>query len=117
MDYVLLKNEDMPVQEFEWGSLTWYASKELSNTVYTQGICKIKPGKQNTLHYHPDSSETIHVKKGKIIHSIGDKTIEMSQGDTITVFEKVIHNAANIGDEEAELFICFSKGERSTCSV
>ena len=117
MKYILLKNQDMPTQEFDWGSLTWYASKELSNGDYTTGICRIKPGKENMVHFHPGCVETLHVRKGKIVHSIGEEFVEMNEGDTITVFEEIPHNAKNIGDCEAELLICFSTGERKTFAI
>ena len=117
MDYVLLKKEDMQANDFNGGKVEYYANKELTGTDYTLGFCTISPGGQNPLHYHPNSDETLHVIKGKIIHSVKDENIEMTAGDTIMISAGIAHNARNIGDEEAVLAIAFSTGERKAVWV
>jgi quercetin dioxygenase-like cupin family protein len=53
--------------------------------------------------------------QGKISHSIGsDMAVEMCKGDTISVPQDILHNATNIGDTEAVLFIAFSSADRET---
>ena len=117
MNTIVLKKGEQPTQEFDWGTLTWYANAPLTETDYTLGFCKIKPGCNNPMHRHPDSSETLCVLKGKIRHTAGADAYEMSEGDAITIPTGVAHNATNIGEEEAVLAIAFSTGERKTVNV
>ena len=117
MDYTLLKKEDMPIRLFDWGSLTWFANSQLGQSDYTLGFCVIKPGMQNSVHFHPNCVETLHVLKGTILHSIGDETVEMREGDTITLPINIPHNAKNISDTDVLLSISFSSGDRQTCNL
>ena len=112
----ILKKQDAKVQDTEWGSLTWYASRELGNSeVLTTGKCVIKPGYCNPRHSHPNCEEVLTVLKGRIAHAIeGGKEVEMEEGDTISVPCNLAHNARNIGDEDAVLSIAFSSADRRT---
>jgi quercetin dioxygenase-like cupin family protein len=101
---------------FDWGHLTWYASRPLGNSEeMTIGRCVLKPGQGNPRHYHPNCSEILVVIQGRIQHTTagGGKT-EMKEGDTVTIPANVWHQAANIGDNEAVLFIAFSSADRQT---
>ena len=117
MDYQLLKKEDIPVQEFLWGRLTWFANQKLGQEDYTLGFCEINIRSQNDFHFHPNCAETLHVLSGKILHVIGDESVEMKEGDTITIAANVPHNAKNIGDKNVLLSIAYSSGERETCNI
>lgn len=104
------------VQEFDWGQLTWFASKELGNSdAVTVGRCVIVPGRENPRHHHPNCDEVLHVLRGKIVHTMENgQSVQMGEGDTISVPPNIGHNAKNVGDEDAVLFICFSSAERKT---
>lgn len=109
------KTGQYTVDETPWGSLTWFASKQMGNARHlTVGQCKILPGKQNPRHHHPNCEEVLHVLQGRIKHSYGDESAEMNAGDTITVPAGIPHNAVNIGDGEAIMMITFSSSERLT---
>ena len=104
------------IHSFEWGTLTWYANRELGNSeAITVGRCVLKPGQANPRHYHPNCSEILVVFKGRIQHTNerGDET-ELNEGDTVTIPANVWHRARNIGDEEAILHIAFSSADRQT---
>ncbi len=74
-------------------------------------------GSLSPLHSHPNCYEVIMVEQGKIAHLIEDgKEVEMGVGDVISVPERLPHQARNIGDEDAVLFINFSSGVRETKS-
>ncbi len=97
----------------DWGSLMWVASKPLGNAEgLTVGRAIIKPGKTNPRHRHPKSEEVLYLLKGRINHTLGDKTITMSAGDVITVAPGVFHNASCIGSEDAEMVVVYSRGTR-----
>lgn len=101
---------------FEWGSLTWYANRELGNsTEMTVGRCVLNPGCGNPRHYHPNCSEILVVIKGCIRHTVsGGEEAELAEGDTVTIPPSVWHCATNIGQTEAVLFIAFSSADRKT---
>jgi quercetin dioxygenase-like cupin family protein len=101
------------VINYPWGHLTWYVSRELQNSdTLTVGEAVIRPGRENPPHYHPNCDEVLHVLKGHILHSMGNETIEMSSGDTISIPAGIKHNARNIGAEDAVLAISFSSADR-----
>ena len=100
----------------DWGNLTWYASAELGNSQeMTIGKCIIKPGCENPYHSHPNCSEILVVMEGKIKHKIEDnQDVELNPGDVITIPPDLPHNAKNISDEDAVLFIAFSSADRKS---
>ena len=100
--------------DFEWGTLRWYASRELSGTPgLTVGRCAIRPGMANPRHSHPDCDEVLHLLAGELDHSLGDAVHRLRPGDTITIPSGVPHNASNVGDVEAVMVIAFSSGDRT----
>lgn len=105
--------------EHPWGSITWFVSKGQGNAEgLTVGQCIIKPGCANPRHYHPNCEEVLHVLAGTIAHTLaGEDRVIMQPGDTITIPPHVVHNAQNIGDEDALVLICFSTAERQAVFV
>ena len=74
------------VIQYPWGHLTWYVSRKLNNSdTMTVGEAVIKPGRENTRHFHPNCDEVLHVVKGHILQTVGDKTVEMNEGDTVSI--------------------------------
>lgn len=117
MDQTIVKKSgEALVQKFDWGQLTWFASRELGNsTDVTVGQCRIRPGQANPRHFHPNCSEVLVVLEGRISHSIeNDGTVEMAVGDCITVPPHLRHQARNIGDGDAVLMVTFSSADRKT---
>ena len=111
----IIKPDQYKVDVTNWGSLTWFASRELNNSeCMTVGKCIIKAGKENPRHIHPNCEEILYVLKGVISHSYNLEEIIMGTGDTISIPAGIPHNAKNIGNTEAELLIVFSSGERRT---
>lgn len=109
---------DHDVDITSWGKLVWQVSADRKNSEnLTVGICYIDPGKANGRHYHPNCEEVLTVVRGRIVHTWENEEIEMQQGDSITVPPGIVHNARNIGDDVAELGICFSSAYRDTVSM
>ena len=101
---------------FDWGNLTWFAGRSLGNsTEMTVGRCILKPGQSNPRHYHPNCTEVLVVMQGTIEHTgpNGEK-VKLGVGDTVTIPPNTRHQATNIGDTEAVLFIAFSSADRQT---
>jgi len=101
------------VINYPWGRLTWYVSKELKNSdTMTVGEAVIRPGQENSRHFHPNCDEVLHVIKGHILQTLGDKSVEMREGDTVSIPAGIHHNARNIGTEDAVLSISYSSADR-----
>ena len=101
------------VVQYPWGHLTWYVSRELKNSdTMTVGEAVIKPGRENPRHFHPNCDEVLHVIKGHILQTMGDRSVEMNEGDTVSIPAGIHHNAKNIGTEDAVLAISFSSATR-----
>ena len=115
-DIQLLSSEKAQTLDFDWGSLTWYASGSLGNSSQlTVGRCRLNIGCSNPRHYHPNCSEILVVLQGNILHTMADGgESEMKPGDTVTVPPKVWHRATNIGQSEALLLVVFDSADRQT---
>jgi len=111
---IVSRPSDYKVIKQDWGELAWMVSRELKNSeTLTVGKGVIKPGCESPRHSHPNCDEVLHVVKGRILHSMeGGKKVEMSEGDTISIPANIVHNAKNIGKEDALLIMCFSTADR-----
>jgi len=97
----------------EWGSLTWFASKELTKSDdITMGRVVIKKGKSNPRHIHGNCSEVIHLQRGRLKHFVGNEFVLMESGDTLMVPTGLDHYALNIGDEDAVMIVAYPAGQR-----
>lgn len=110
---VILPAGDVELLPQPWGKLKWFASRPLGNsTTMTVGEATVTPGKGNPPHWHPNCDEILHVVRGHIMHRVGDKEYEMRTGDTVVIPEGTIHNARNIGSEDAVLMVSFNSADR-----
>lgn len=110
---MVARPSDDEVETTEWGRLEWKISGRLGNSsTMTVGKCFIARGQQNPRHHHPNCDEVLHVLQGTIEHSADDDVVTMGPGDTISIPSGVVHNARNIGDDEAVFVISFSSPDR-----
>jgi quercetin dioxygenase-like cupin family protein len=111
----IIMANDAIVEHFDWGRLVWFASGSIGNSdAMTLGRCIMKPGHENPRHTHPNCEELLQVISGRILHTLADESFEMGPGDTIAIPQDVVHNARNIGAEDAVLTIVFSSAMRQT---
>ncbi len=109
----LTEADEVVVEEQEWGRLEWMVSGALGNSsTMTIGRCYIRPGLQNPRHYHPNCDEVLHVLQGSIEHSLDDRVFAMGAGDTVSIPAGMVHNARNVGTDEAIFVIAFSTPDR-----
>ena len=115
---ILLPSDKCEVMEADWGSLTWYANAAQGNSQeMTVGKCIIHPGQENPFHSHPNCSEILVLMQGTLSHKIEDgKEVVMNPGDVISVPPNLPHNARNIGDEDAVMYVSFSSAFREANS-
>lgn len=104
---------DATAVDHGWGTLTWLANSELtgSNGV-TLGRTILRPGKSNPRHRHATCEEVLYVLRGRVRHSVGEETFVLEPGDTLAIPAGVFHHATNIGDEDADVIVAYSTGER-----
>ncbi len=103
------------VIESDWGRLDWFANGKIGNSeTMTAGICTLRPGQGNPHHHHPNCSEVLFVYKGRIKHTAENGDVELNEGDSISIPVGFAHNAVNIGDDDAVLFVVFDSFDRQT---
>lgn len=111
----LSRSADHLIEEQTWGRLVWMVAGRMGNSeTMTVGCCYIDPGQQNPRHHHPNCDEVLHVLRGTIEHSAGDEVVQMEPGDTISIPAGVVHNARNVGNDQAVFVISFSSADRQT---
>ena len=97
----------------DWGSLNWLADKSLNNSPdLTLGRVTIKKGHSSPRHSHPNCDEVLYLLKGQLKQVIGGQTFLMEPGDTAVAPANVSHLTVNIGDEDADIILAYSSGER-----
>lgn len=110
---IVIRAVNDQVIQYPWGHLTWYVSRELNNSdTMTVGEAVIKPDRENTRHFHPNCDEVLHVIKGHILQTMGDRSVEMNEGDTVSIPAGIHHSTKNIGTEDAVLAISYSSATR-----
>jgi quercetin dioxygenase-like cupin family protein len=104
---------DADVVDEEWGSLNWLASKGIGNAEgVTVGRVIIKPGQSNPRHSHTTCEEVLYLLQGRLRHYAGDEAVILEAGDTLVVAPYVPHYAVNVGEEDADMIVAYSSGER-----
>ena len=96
-----------------WGSLEWFASRRIGNAEgLTGGRVVIKKGMSNPKHSHPNCEEVLCLLSGRLEHLVGDDVVTVDAGDVLAVERGVAHCARSVGDEDAEMIVAYSSGER-----
>ncbi len=111
----VVNSDQISGESFDWGTLKWLCNaKQSPGAQQTVGICHIRPGQTNPLHYHPNCEEVLVMLAGSGQHSFDGTLIELTPGSTIRIPAGVKHNLANTGSETIICLISFSSGERET---
>ena len=115
MDFSVLKSADAQTQrvDADWGCLTWLASKGIGNAEgLTLGRVVIRKGASNPPHSHGNCEEALYLLSGRLEHFIGSEKVVLEPGDTLTVGPGAVHYANSIGEEDADMIVAYSAGER-----
>jgi len=111
-------SDDLPEESFDWGTLKWLSSDKLSpGAAQTLGICHIRPGCTNPVHYHPNCEEVLYLLAGEGRHSFDGQFVQLRAGSTIRIPAGVKHNLTNTGTETLVCIISFSSGRRETVFI
>jgi quercetin dioxygenase-like cupin family protein len=96
-----------------WGSLTWLAGSQIGNaTGVTLGRVVIKAGESNPRHCHRNCEEVLYLMTGRLEHTVGDATVALSPGDSLTIPAGMFHNAVSTGAEDADMIVAYSSADR-----
>lgn len=97
-----------------WGSLRLLADKDtLNSDKLTLARVIIERGHSNPRHSHPDCYELLHLLRGRLEYVIAEDHVILEPGDTIAIPAGVPHYGIALGDEDAEMIVAYSAGERS----
>ena len=100
---------------FDWGRLTKFANNSLGNSQnLSVECCIIKSNCSTPRHYHPNCEEILIVIEGYIRHSSEEGYTEIGPGDSVTIPENFPHQAINIGESEAILYLAYSSADYET---
>lgn len=94
----LIRNVNFHGESRDQGVFKELISEEMANDLYL-GIGWLKPGEVHILHHHPDVSEFYFVLKGSAKITVGDETMEASQGTACYIPVGVKHKIVNDGPE------------------
>ena len=99
-----VKNEDVAVTHFDWGSAGMRAAPPSTGcTSFVVLDVTLTAGNHHDFHRHPDQDEMIIVKSGRIVQWIEDAHEELGPGDSVYIDRDVVHGSFNESDETAEL--------------
>ena len=113
IDQFVTTAEEQTTREFNWGTINWLDSAELTGTgSLTVGEVTIYRGEQNTEHYHPNCDESLYLLSGELEHSIGSEARTLTPGDLIHIPAGDRHQATSTGSEDAIAVIVYDTGER-----
>ena len=114
----VIRADRYPTDDFPWGRLSWFVSGAIGNSeTLTVGQCVLGPEQANQPHYHPNCDEVLHVLKGRIAHRLDEEYVDMEAGDTISIPQGSVHNARNLGSDDAVLIIIFSTPDRQVVGL
>ena len=111
----LRKNAETQAQtkRHEWGTIQFFAGKAINGAMGVSGArVVISKGTANTRHSHPTCEELLYLLKGHLKHYVGDQAYDMAPGDCIAIPAGVPHYAINTGNEDADMIVMYSAGER-----
>jgi len=102
----------------DWGSLCWLAGKGVGNADgLTLGRVTIKAGRSNPPHSHGNCEEALHLLAGRLEHFVGAESVVLEPADTIVIAPGAAHWARGIGEEDADMIVAYSAGQREFTKV
>lgn len=96
----------------DWGTQVWLANKSLSGAALAVTRLIIHPGKSGERHRHPGSDEVLILFRGKVCVHTPTDTFTIEQGDALSILGGLTHQIENVGDEDADMVLVYSSGER-----
>lgn len=98
------------IDSFDWGQMEWLAEGAEKHVSLAKMV--VKSGAVSSLHRHDNCNEVIHLLFGNVVQRRAADWIDMTSGDTLTVYAGELHQTRNNGTCEAVMMIAYSSGER-----
>lgn len=103
---------------FSWGEVTWLEDKASTpQGRQAFGVVRIKPGKNNPLHYHANCEEGNYIMQGQGRCIAGDETYDLGAGGYIAIPAGIPHTLANVGEQDLHVVVTFSSIDRESISL
>lgn len=99
-----------------WGTQVWMANRAVSRSSLALARMILAPGQSGEQHRHPNADEVIYLFRGNVAVSVGNETFLLQAADALTVPGGLTHRIENISNEEAEMILAYSVGEREYVS-
>ena len=100
-------------QSYQWGRMEWLAGSEVANAEnLSVARMQMLPGGEGERHRHPNCEEAIVVIRGSVEIRIGEKSFRRSAGECVVVPAGSVHSVTNVGNDEVELILTYSAGDR-----
>ncbi|MCX5662789.1 MAG: cupin domain-containing protein [Planctomycetota bacterium] len=97
----------------DWGQLLWLAGKAQGNAQgLTLGRVTIKAGMNNPRHRHNRCEEVLYLMAGELVHTVGDASVRLKAGDTLTIPRGAFHGATSVGREDADMIVAYDSADR-----
>ncbi|AUV83739.1 cupin [Salinigranum rubrum] len=104
-----IEPDDVDTQQFDWGTLKWMATPEVSDSErFSAGVVLLEPGKGHELHTHPDSDEILYVVSGTGEQTVAGDTREVGAGEMVSIPAGVEHGTVNTGWETLKLLAVYA---------
>lgn len=113
--YVVRDNQQAQAARVDqsWGSLLWLVGKAQGNSDgLTLGRVVIKAGCANPAHLHETCEEALYLLAGRLRHYIGEGSVILVAGDTLTVPAGLPHYAESLGPDDADMIVAYDTNER-----
>lgn len=110
--HVTTSEADNVKKSADWGSQVWLASKSLSGTSLAVTRLTIHPGKSGERHRHPNADEVLILFRGKVCVHTPPERFMLQEGDALSIPGGLSHQIENVGDEDADMVLVYSSGDR-----
>jgi quercetin dioxygenase-like cupin family protein len=97
----------------EWGSAVWLANKALTGSSISLLRLLLHPQHSGHKHRHPDADEVLYLIHGQVRVHAGQATQALQAGDSLSIPAGLVHQIENVGNDNAEMTIAYSTGERT----
>ena len=96
----------------ERGSEVWLANASLTGASLSVIRLLLHPGQSGGRHRHPNADEVICLFRGTVRVHTPTEAILLQPGDALTVLAGLTHQIENVGNEDAEMSLSYSSGDR-----
>ncbi len=115
MEFGVQRAEHVKAEPYGWGRIAFLADrKTVGGDRLSMARVVLRSGGGNPMHVHPNCDELLYLLKGTLRHICGEHEVLLNPGDTLRVGQNVKHRAQVVGDEDAEMIVVYSAGERET---